>query len=399
MESIGQSFISQVTQLEREVEGANGGDLIDRVEIAFQTVLANIDEFDDQTADTLIGRLERLRARLQERDEAQQSISVQDVRDTFYNLMVVVALRMEAMDSKMLRSIIGLTIIEAIENSKDVAGIRLVTGKVATIGCCPQLFRPLLQLIISNKERLTKLQPEELARLKGLVYRQEADINAQLTTLSQEILILAGSIESDPNFQELKDSLIDFVESAKSAAPRNNAPIESRDVTQEQLEGVTEMAVQQAFYELMAEHAATSGLIKKEDLESQESYIFYALSYHAIIEAMLQSKDLKGAIALPGNKALTLENCPAAYRSLAEAIFQLKSVVCRFSDDEIAVLKAHDHPDIVLEEALEALKTPELVTVAASLWRMAQEISELQTFKAIISQVIAFIADAKGPNE
>ena len=163
------------------------------------------------------------------------------------------------------------------------------------------------------------------------------------------------------------------------------------------LEDVTEELVRQSFFTIMAEHATATGLITKEALQAQEPYIYYALSHHALIEAMYQSRAYKDVILLANDKAINLNNCPVKYAGFAKVIFELKPSVCKLTPEQLKVVKARsvNDPDVKLPAELEALKTPEVLEIAARLERVAQYISELDTFKKIISGVIEFVADAK----
>lgn len=413
-------FLGMLNDLEDDVAQAertgDKGDLGDRIEIAFETAQMNQAEL-YRDMQSISERLESMRRRLQDIDMGARPaqrlrpdvlVDVSDVRDTFYNIMVEIALKVPNLKDKGVPVLLSaLTLVEAMDQSRNVMGITCLSGKQLTLESCPEFFRPLASVILKVKEQVVRLTPEPLACLKAslTVLQHPKDAPAyfagrqdhdNLTLLAQNILFMAHEITEREEFQQIIAKVLSFCEGCKTnAAPRRVRPIDSVEVSAESQQGVTEELVRESFFQVMSQHALMTGLITKDALESQESFIYFALSHHALIQAMDESYDLKGAVGLIGGKNLTLANCPEKYKLLAECIFKLKPAVCSLTDDQLMMVKALsvDDPDVKLPEHVLAQQTDELNQLSGTINGVAMQISQFETFKQVIYKVVKFILE------
>lgn len=417
MDAVGYGFFRTLFELEldvaRAVQTQDRGDLDDRIEIASLTARMNQqDLYNDMPS--IESRLDRMRRRLEEVPRAAKrqaaNISVKTVRDTFYNLMVNVGFDQASLDRQELpRLLVALTLIEAMDSSRGVEGILCTSQDVLTVENCPETYLPLARGLLKIKEPVIALSASQLACLKRGFSLSHDPVAANLFAghedqqplemLAQKIRGMVEAIAGRPEFQEIIADVLQYFRECKTGVEReeeeeeDTRPIDSVEVSEESKQGVTEELVRESFYQTMAAHALLVGLITKEALEFQEGYIYFALSHHAIIRAMVVSRVFRGAIALLNGKFLTLDNCPEKYKPLAQTLFGLKTAVCSLSPEQRIVLKSSSirDPDFKLPEKLAALITTELNVLSSKIENVAQQISQFQTFKDIIAEVIKFV--------
>lgn len=308
---------------------------------------------------------------------APERLTDQEVRDTFYNIMA----EMVALDAKLLPTLesdqgkVALTtqtLIRSMEQSSRFQGqIQLLNGKLLTLDNCPDTFKSLAAGILAIKEGN---DPKRDAKAK----------------------VLARKICEREEFRRLIGDVMKFCKESLGQMKVEQL----REPSAESLRGVTEALVRKTFYEIMATHAMLTGCVTHESVSSRESFIYISLSYHALIDVIVQSRDIKRGVALLDNKVMTIENSPAKYSKLAPVIFSLKDKVLKLTGDELIALKSVSVEDEAskLSPELAKLKTKELMVLAQAIIDVAIEISRLDTFKEIIEQVITFIDSGKAPD-
>lgn len=308
---------------------------------------------------------------------APQKLTDQEVRDTFYNIMA----EMVTLDAKLLATLesdqgkVALTtqtLIRSMEQSSRFKGqIQLLNGKLLTLDNCPETFMSLAAGIIAIKEGN---DPKRDAKAKFL---------AQKICERKEFRLLIGDV-----MKFCKESL-------------GQMKVEQlREPSAESLQGVTKALVKKIFYQIMATHAMLTGCVTHESIKCRESFIYISLSYHALIDVVVQSRDIKAGVALLDNKVMTLENCPEKYRMLAPIIFSLKDTFLKLTEDEIIALKSVTVDDDAskLSPELAKLKTDGLMKISQAIVNVAIEISRLKSFKKIIERVVQFIVSGKAPD-
>lgn len=127
------------------------------------------------------------------RELDETGVTVELIRSTFYNEMpnqTLLAIKnelisrqdLEDLEDYIFFALSALTIIEAINQSRDFPGILLLGDKILTADNCPkeeefdQLFIPILM----NKEALTARSPEELMLIKRLCLSKNEEISSEL---------------------------------------------------------------------------------------------------------------------------------------------------------------------------------------------------------------------------
>lgn len=113
-------------------------------------------------------------------DEA--GVTPELIRETFYNEMVVQTLlavehewltreELEEEEPQVYLALPSLTILEAIQQSQQCDGIRLLNGKVVNMRNCPDVenFPALVQLILSVKSKIAAMSEKQLLVVKQIV--------------------------------------------------------------------------------------------------------------------------------------------------------------------------------------------------------------------------------------
>lgn len=156
-------------------------------------------------------------------------------------------------------------------------------------------------------------------------------------------------------------------------------------------------SIRQTFYNIMAEMTIISGLIPKDDLISQESYIYFGLSSFAIIESVLNSKDCQG-IRLFNGAVVTSLSCPPTYKNLFEILIKLKIMISsrNLSEQQVQCirLKTLQNPDILIPDVLTDLQKIQINDLVSMITDISINISQFGHFKEIIDDVIKFCISA-----
>lgn len=377
------SLMTMLNTLENAVAAAERagsvtGDLNERVDMALLMWRANADL---PFADRFGERIQSLHGRVTGLASREEAISDRTIRNTFYNIMVEASFLLpELKEREAPLKLAALTVLEAIEQSSGVEGIKVLEGPSVTARNCPAEFQTLVQAILALKSKILALSPAQRDSLKNDLIRPSVALAALPESERSALSSLKGIAEaicSRDTFQEIISNVLAFGQECKGSL-------------------VDEALVRDSFYQLMAGHATGFEFISKEALHSREAYIYIALPAHALIEGALISKDLNGAIALLKNETLNRDNCPASYRDLLEAMLSLKEPLAKLSPEQIRMLKFScvDDDEIPIPAELLELKTPELMALAGRINNVAIQISQLATFKGIIDSVIEFCASA-----
>ena len=324
-------------------------------------------------------------------------LSEEEVRNNFYNIMASLvtndAKRLQELETDAGKAALTAeTLLEAMHQSRLEEGqIKLLNGKLLNLENCPREFTPLAAGILALKGQI---KPDQYGQLRASLLRNEKN---PLEPMAHKIQTLAPKICEKAEFRRIISDVGQF---CKQGLGKSKVS-QPKDPTPASLEGVTKELVRKTFYEIMATHAMLTGCVTRESIGCRESFIYISLSYHAIIEVMVESRDLNGAMRLVHDKALTVANCPDKYKEFAKAIFALKDKVVALTSDQLIALKSVTVDDDAskLSEELGKLKSKDLMALAQVIADVAIEISRLDTFKEIIESVVTFIFEGKAPDD
>lgn len=165
----------------------------------------------------------------------------------------------------------------------------------------------------------------------------------------------------------------------------------------EKKEVVTIESIRETFYNMMVEKVLIGGAIDKKTLQDMEGYIFYDLSAFVILDSVLENPHTDG-IKLFNKSVVTAQNCPAEYTKfyvmLNVAKTKIKEMKLTNKQIELVKLLSSSDPDVVIPDELLVLKTSVIMQLVSVIKDMAIQISQVQSFKNIIDNVIAFCIDA-----
>lgn len=134
-------------------------------------------------------------------------------------------------------------------------------------------------------------------------------------------------------------------------------------------------------------------------LIDEDSFIFFDLSSHVIIESILTSLKYNG-ILLYNSAIVTKTNCPEQYLKLYEMlmIIRNKIIEMKLNDKQLKVITicSSFNPDIKLPDELTVWKTPDINNIISTIKDMAIQISQIPHFKNIIKSVIDYCIEAFG---
>lgn len=305
-----------------------------------------------------------------------------DVQEIFYNLLLDAALT-EKQDIRPSYSSIDLN---------DPTFIRYLIKKVLKTTCTH------MNLLATSKGVQITAQnvPASYSDLfKALTNLQEFSTHGYNPEyLDQYYETVITEIEKRQTFNPMVEKIRKFFHECMKPNTRSSSRADSS------IQGAVNVdTIRQTFYNIMAEMTILSGLIPKEDLISQDSYIFFGLSSFAIIESVLNSKGCPGIRLFNGGIVIST-NCPPGYKDLFDVLMKLKmSMTSRnLSEQQIRYIriKALQNPDMqtmVQEELTEEQKrqVKDLVTMITDI---SINISQIGHFKEIIDDVIKFCISA-----
>ncbi len=307
-----------------------------------------------------------------------QAISDEEIRETFYNLMLEVAivhnlknaLEAEATRSTAIQSMI-IGSIQTICEMSSAQGFPTMRGHLITaINVSPayrEMFAQLGQIRqIPNQAR----KNEAITQLVRVVIQKET-------------------------FKSIIKDLVKFYLSAV-------------DTQQERKQEVTIETIRQTFYNLMVDEVFSSQdvnaegsppLIRKEHLVDQDAFIFFALSGLTILSSVKSSLDNTG-IWLQNGGIVTEQNCPPAYVPLFKHLILIKqkykSLNLTPDQSKLVKLCVINDPDLVIPEHLKPLQTPQVMSLVSTITDLAINISAIGHFKEVLNDVIKYCVEAFG---
>lgn len=298
------------------------------------------------------------------------SIGEDEIRETIYNTMLEVALRYDKTDLStklsnvdtrafILRFLVSATIQE-IDKSGTEYGYPTIRGKYVTMDNVPTSFHDLF---------------------KGLKHLSSlSDVNVINMTMAN----IVTAVEKKDIF---KNIIVDFMKFYLESQTEIKEPI------------VTVEDIRSTFYQMMAEQVLVDGIISKEALGDQDSFIFFDLSSYVIIKSVLTSLKYNG-ILLYNGAVVTKMNCPEQYQNLYDVLMSLRSkiIAMKLNDKQLKVISicSSFNPDAKLPPDLSVLRTSEINSVISHIKDMAINISQIPYFKNIIASVINYCVEALG---
>ena len=135
----------------------------------------------------------------------EHGITADLIRQTFYNEMVMQALlakergwltvdNFESQDAVVYLTLPALTILEAIHQSTQCSGIRLLDNKIVTAENCPQRenFQALVKILLETKQKIMTMSPEQMLAIKHKV-STENELPSDLQPLQTHALMVCVS--------------------------------------------------------------------------------------------------------------------------------------------------------------------------------------------------------------
>ncbi len=287
-------------------------------------------------------------------------ISAEEIRETFYNLMVDVAVhhKYNFTDPQTISKII-------------IETIRTIC-QLATPHGFPTIRN---QWVNSNNVCL------EFNETFQVLDRIRLIIDPLIKT--QAINQLTTHILQKPIFMTIIQDVIKF----------------GRESTQDLTPKVTIESIRETFYNTIVDEVLMdeTQTIKREHLEDQDAFIFFALSCLAILSSISHSINLKG-IKLVNGACVTMSNCPKEYLPLFQNLLLIRNQykLCQFTDPQLALIRlcAINDPDREIPEHLKSYQTSDLMLFVANVTNLAINISAIGHFKEILNSVITYCLDA-----
>lgn len=289
-----------------------------------------------------------------------------EIKETFYNLMLENALNLDLVDKLKNQSTRATTINF------------LITESVKTIcKMSTQQGFPTIRGNWINDQNVDK----EFAELFRNLCKLKLLIGSDKFTECLEQIV--KSIQERGTFRKIIDQVINFYMEAHTESKSD----------------ITEQTIRDTFYNRMADEVLTSTIIDIDDMRDRDPYIYIALSSIAILSSTLHSLKYNGILLF--NKAIvTKQTCPEKYKILFEQLILLKDKLksFNFNDDQIQLIKSYSttNPNIIIPNELEKYKTRELMAIVASVTSLSIQISSIAHFKEIIDDVIKFCLEAIG---
>ena len=334
------------------------------------------------------------------------TLSEDSIRETFYNILLDQALNYSAEmeigtrliqnDLSLIQSLIALTIIEILLQSKHLShGIQLINGQTVISQNIPESYQKLFQILLELKQQTQSLSLNQLQGLRESLVECDSGIsnpvisNPNILTLS--LINLSKNIAELPQFQILIKQLVHFYQEMY----QKKITLEPITPSSQSLEGVTVNLIRESFYNTMVDQACNLTLVDREDLEDCESYIFLALSTHTLIETVIQSRNVLGGFNLLYHKILTPNNSPDIYLPLVKVLLNIKDDILKLNDEELDLIRIYttNAPHLNIPDKLQSYKTPKIMALVSHLNSIASQISQINHFKDIISNVIQFCLD------
>jgi hypothetical protein len=377
-------------------------------------------------------------------------VSENDIRDTFYESMVDQATSGEGFlftrpmlqfpnpGVKLLLACCAL--IEMLAASQGITGgLRLLRGKILRPDTCPAAFNDFTGGLMQLKEPIEKMNNRKRTQLKVECASQigvgRAGIRLQHPILVNSFIRIAGMLSQREIFIRVIDNVIAYA--LQVLSPNDDAPPSYQQQQQQQQQppppqqqqqqqqqqqhqqyhhqarpsasapaipsapspsatdsfsGVSETTLRETFYAAMFTQATTNGLFNAEALADHEPFIFIALSAHALIELIANSRHVPRGIVLANGSVMTEVNCPPPFRPMLQGMLMLKSAFDSLSQEQLLVIK-FTSVELPMPAHLQAWRTPQLMELAGRINSVASQISQRAEFHSLISQVIDLSVD------
>lgn len=311
----------------------------------------------------------------------------------FYNALTHLALEENDIDldniDLHIKSQIIKTMIELLDSSRSKPNkICLPNGMTLSIGTCPLTYQTFLKCLLNIKEIYDDLSEEQINDMKKTFkhYDHYSIIKTMIADLATKLI----EMESAKN---IINNAKQFILEAKGLINTDSIAIQMNEA------GITVQLIRETFYNEMVHQAfklVGEQWISREDLEDQETFIYFALPAFTLIEAIQQSQHCRG-IKLLDNKVLTIENCPKEddFSELFVPILRNKNYMKMLSENELKVIKI-----LCLSNKMECpselipYKTKQATDCATIINQIAILVSQREFFKQMIKSIIKMCLDS-----
>jgi hypothetical protein len=295
-------------------------------------------------------------------------ISGEDIRETFYNLMLDVAL-----DHNMKHQFADRMLVPSAIKNLVTEAIRLICRMATSEGF------PTLRGGVVNSRNVPPEYAELFAGLERLrLIRDQVHSQMVLDKIISEV-------EKKGTFRDIIGRLISFYTESQREAKTQ----------------IDDNSIRETFYNIMVEELLINHSIDENDLDDRDAYIYIAMSSQTILASALHSKNL-GGIMLYNGSIVTEANCPEKYKVLFKQLIMIKDKLklLNLNPDQLQLVKLYSmsNPRIIIPQQLEALKTPQLMSIVSIITNIAIEISKIRHFKEIIDDVVKFCLGALKQN-
>lgn len=306
------------------------------------------------------------------------------IRSTFYNIMFNIVpeygwIKYDELqqNSAMKKGLIILTVLEVINQSKNLQNkIKLINGNHVDITNCPEQYKQMFMMLLLLKNFLSTINDNNFITLKLTCIEKLGISNngygkyieSNVNTGSDKLIELANQVYELELFHTIINKLITLYGSMYTNK-------------------ISENIIRDSFYNAMV-NEALEAKFNKESLEASDPFIFFDLSAFTLIECCRISKNYNG-IKLMDGSTLTIDVCPDTYIELVHAVLQIKNNIANMPDKYINRLKkiCSTNPDNICPEKY---KTEDMVKIATVINSVATKVSQRNTFKNIINNVIQY---------
>jgi hypothetical protein len=318
----------------------------------------------------------------------QIMISEEEIRDTFYNMLMNHALNLSGegsgvfdfSDKRVIESLIKSILLDIAESEHLIT----LSNKKVTMENVPIVYLNLF-IALHRLREIVRQFTEKNTLTEYLDFDKQRDkqkIDHMVNQIIQEI-------ERQQTFQPIIGKFIVFYKQCIQPSPIQSIEVNVREI-------------RSTFYELMAsevlnkDHVTGKGLIPRSDLIDCEAYIFMGLSGLVICAVLEMSKDSHGIRLLNGGIVNEM-NCPNEFKDLFVAVNGLKKIFNDLNPNPqiMRFLKicALQNESIEPQE-LTIYRIPQIMKVVSEINSISTQISRIDHFKQIINDVIGFCIGA-----
>lgn len=247
------------------------------------------------------------------------------IRDYFYNSLAMKAFANDTITidniHQQLKYHIEQLINESLEASRnlDDQQIQISNDVIVNHLNCPWIYMNFYNEIFRISEQIKFIEMTKKINI------------ATYSIINQQVQNLVNTFINSNVFQDMMPELINFILEAKGLVTHD---LDFKDFNSElinDLEPISPELIRDTFYNEMVNqclNAMDNNLLSRNDLEGQESFIYFALSGLTLFEAICHSKNCSG-IELLERKVVNMENCPQEehFPMLVGAIIKCKKVM------------------------------------------------------------------------